>query len=51
MADIQGIYNVGALDGTVKSDFLELGVIPDELITLTTRLNLLTSTKRLFLTM
>tara|TARA_R110000744_G_scaffold193538_1_gene312417 strand:+ start:185 stop:1798 length:1614 start_codon:yes stop_codon:yes gene_type:complete len=30
MADIQGIYNVGALDGTVKSDFLELGVIPDE---------------------
>ena len=31
MATLEGLYNTSAFDGTVASDFLKLGVIPDNL--------------------
>ena len=27
--NLEGIYNTSAFDGTVESDFLKLGIIPD----------------------
>ena len=31
MSNLEGIYNTCALDGTVESDFLKLGVLTDAL--------------------